>query len=93
MLTSAQVRDAKPRATRYELTCDAMPGFIVRVLPTGKKVAFARFRDDDGKDTRHRLGLLGPGLTVDEARRQAMVIVAQRRVPTVANAPVTFRIY
>jgi integrase len=87
MLTSAQVRDAKPRATRYEIACDAMPGFIVRVLPTGKKVAFARFRDDDGKDTRHRLGLLGPGLTVDEARRQAMVIIAQRRVPTVAVAP------
>ena len=87
MLTSAQVRDAKPRATRYELTCDAVPGFIIRVLPTGKKVAFARFRDEDGMDRRHRLGLLGPDLTVDEARRQAVLVIAQRRVPAVADAP------
>ena len=87
MLTSAQVRDAKPRATRYELTCDAVPGFIVRVLPTGKKVAFARFRDEDGMDRRHRLGPLGPDLTVDDARRQAVVIITQRRVPEVIDAP------
>jgi hypothetical protein len=45
MLTNAQVRDAKPRKTRYEITCDALPGFLLRVLPTGKKVFFVRFRD------------------------------------------------
>jgi hypothetical protein len=87
MLTNAQVREAKPRSLRYEITCDALPGFILRVLPTGKKVFFARYRDADGKDHRHRLGLAGPGYGVDEARREAMAILARREAPTSADAP------
>ena len=91
MLTSAQVREAKPRKIRYEVTCEAMPGFILRVLPTGKKVFFARYRGPDGKDRRQRLGLLGPGFGVEEARRAAMAILAQREPPTSADeqAPAT----
>ncbi len=78
MLTNAQARDAKPRSIRYEITCDAMPGFILRVLPTGKKVFFARYRGPDGKDHRQRIGLMGPGLNAEEARREAMAILARR---------------
>lgn len=78
MLTNTQARDAKPRATRYEITCDALPGFILRVLPTGKKVLFVRFRDRNGKDQRRRLGLLGPELSLDEARKLALRIIAHR---------------
>jgi hypothetical protein len=78
MLTNTQAREAKPRSTRYEITCDALPGFILRVLPTGKKVFFARYRDAAGKDHRHRLGLMGPDFGVDEARREAMAILARR---------------
>jgi len=87
MLTSAQARDAKPRPTRYEITCDALPGFILRVLPTGKKVFFARYRGADGKDHRHRLGMLGHDLSVDEARREAMAILARREAPASAVEP------
>jgi hypothetical protein len=57
-----------------------MPGFILRVLPTGKKVFFARYRGPDGKDRRQRLGLLGPAFGVEEARRAAMAILARREV-------------
>ena len=78
MLTNAQVREAKPRSIRYEITCDSLPGFILRVLPTGKRVFFARYRDAAGKDHRHRLGLMSPSFGVDEARREAMAILAQR---------------
>jgi integrase len=78
MLTNAQVRDAKPRKTRYEITCDALPGFILRVLPTGKKAFFVRFRDHHGKDHRRRLGLFGPGLSVDDARKLALTIITHR---------------
>jgi integrase len=88
MLTNTQAREAKPRATRYEVTCDALPGFILRVLPTGKKVFFARFKDPAGKDHRQRLGLMGPGFGVDEARREAMTILARQGADTSVDEPV-----
>jgi integrase len=87
MLTNTQAREAKPRSIRYEVTCDALPGFILRVLPTGKKVFFARYRDTTGKDHRHRLGLLGPDFSVDEARREAMAILARREADERASEP------
>ena len=76
MLTNTKAREAKPKAARYEITCEALPGFILRVLPTGKKVFFVRYRDAAGKDHRERLGLMAPGYGVDEARRAAMKVLA-----------------
>ncbi|MDC0675970.1 tyrosine-type recombinase/integrase [Nannocystis radixulma] len=75
MITAAFVRECKPRAKMYEVTCEALPGFILRVLPTGKKVALVRYRLD-GKDHRERIGLLGPALSIDEARRRGAVLLA-----------------
>jgi integrase len=75
MLTSTQARDAKPRAKQYELSCDAVPGFLLRVLPSGKKVFFVRYRDG-GKDVRERLGLLGPEFGVDAARKAALAVLS-----------------
>ena len=43
MINAAFVRECKPRVKMYEVTCDALPGFILRVLPTGKKVALVRW--------------------------------------------------
>jgi hypothetical protein len=76
MLTNTKAREAKPREARYEITCEALPGFILRVLPTGKKVFFVRYRDAQGKDHRERLGLMAPGYGVDEARSAAMKVLA-----------------
>ena len=73
--TTAFVRDAKPRASMYELTCDALPGFILRVLPTGKKVFLVRYRLA-GKDLRERIGLWGANLSVDDARRRAALMLS-----------------
>ena len=87
MLTNTQAREAKPRSTRYEITCDSLPGFILRVLPTGKRVFFARYRDAAGKDHRHRLGLMGPDFGADEARREAMAILAHRDADASASEP------
>ena len=75
MINAAFVRGCKPRAKMYEVTCDALPGFILRVLPTGKKVALVRYRVE-GKDRRERIGLLGPSLSIDEARRRAALMLA-----------------
>ena len=79
MINAAFVRECKPRASMYEVTCDALPGFILRVLPTGKKVALVRYRVA-GKDHRERIGLLGPSLSIDEARRRAAVMLASATV-------------
>ena len=88
MLTAARIREAKPRSQRYEISCDALPGFLVRVLPTGKKVFFVRYRGSDGKDRRDRLGLLAADFTVDDARREALTILANRgRMPDEAEHP------
>jgi len=75
MINAAFVRECKARAKMYEVTCDALPGFILRVLPTGKKVALVRYRVA-GKDHRERIGLLGPTLSLEEARRRAAVTLA-----------------
>ena len=75
MINAAFVRECKARAKMYEVTCDALPGFILRVLPTGKKVALVRYRVA-GKDHRDRIGLLGPTLSLDEARRRAAIMLA-----------------
>jgi len=73
MLTTARVRELKPRDKMYEVTCSAMPGFVVRVLPTGKKVFLVRHQVD-GQWRREKIGLLGPSLGVDEARRRAVLM-------------------
>jgi len=78
MLTSTQARDAKPRAKQYELSCDALPGFLLRVLPSGKKVFFVRYRDG-GKDVRERLGLMGPDFGVEAARKAALAVLSGGR--------------
>ncbi len=75
MINAAFVKECKPRAKMYEVICDALPGFALRVLPTGRKVALVRYRVE-GKDRRVKIGQLGPGLTIEEARRQAAVMLA-----------------
>jgi hypothetical protein len=74
MLTTATVRELKPRDKMYEVTCAAMPGFVVRVLPTGKKVFLVRHQID-GQWRREKIGLMGPTLGVDEARRRAVLML------------------
>ncbi len=94
MINAAFARECKPRAGMYEVTCDALPGFILRVLPTGKKVALVRFRVD-GKDHRERIGMLGPALSIEEARRRAAVMLAsvavERSEDGAASQPVAIK--
>jgi integrase len=55
-LTERVVNRAKARKTKYEISCSVLTGFTLRVLPSGKKVYYVRFRDGAGKDVRERLG-------------------------------------
>jgi len=72
--TTTFVRRVKPRSKMYEMTCDTLSGFILRVLPSGKKVFLVRYRVN-GKDRRERIGRWGPTLTVDVARRRAAIML------------------
>jgi len=56
-LTERAVTRAKPRTAKYEIACSVIPGFFVRVLPSGRKAYYVRHRDCTGKDRRLRLGL------------------------------------
>jgi len=70
-LTERAVARAKPRASKYEIACSVLAGFILRVLPSGKKAYYIRFRDHAGKDRRVRLGATTE-LNFAEALQQAM---------------------
>lgn len=86
MINAAFIRECKPRAKMYEVTCDALPGFILRVLPSGKKVALVRYRVE-GRDRRIKIGQLGAGLSIEEARRQAAVMLASIAAGESVEAP------
>jgi len=69
-LTERIVARSKPRKTKYEVSCSRVVGFFLRVLPSGKKAYYVRFRDERGKDRRVRLGTTTE-LSFDEALRLA----------------------
>ena len=73
-LTQRVVERAKPRETRYELTCQTVRGFALRVLPTGKKAYYVRYRTAEGRDIRQRLGSTTE-VSFAEARRQAVQVL------------------
>ena len=86
MINAAFVKECKPRAKMYEVICDALPGFALRVLPSGRKVALVRYRVE-GKDRRVKIGQLGAGLSIEEARRQAAVMLAHVQAGEVEVEP------
>ncbi|MDV6226315.1 tyrosine-type recombinase/integrase [Nitratireductor aquimarinus] len=70
--TTIDATEIKPRA--YFLWCSELPGFGVRVFPSGRKVFYADYYDQDGKRSRMSIGAYGK-LTPDEARKQARIIL------------------
>jgi integrase len=72
-LTKRVIDGLEPREKDYFEWDDDLPGFGVRVWPTGKKTYVAQYRA--GKQTRRfKVGAHGP-LTVEEARKQAKVVL------------------
>ncbi|MCA8972669.1 MAG: tyrosine-type recombinase/integrase, partial [Planctomycetes bacterium] len=74
-ITQRLVSSAKPRAKKYEIACNSLRGFILRVLPSGKKVYYARVRHD-GRDTRHRVGMAGEWSFVAARNRAAEILTS-----------------
>ncbi|MEZ4429118.1 MAG: tyrosine-type recombinase/integrase, partial [Nannocystaceae bacterium] len=70
----------------YEVTCARLPGFVVRVLPSGQKVFLVRSLIR-GRSRRVRIGIWSPALSLDAARQQALSILAGRDEPASPPEP------
>ncbi|MBC9207533.1 tyrosine-type recombinase/integrase [Roseomonas aerophila] len=74
-ITKRIVDAAEPRAAEYFLWCDELPGFGLRVYPSGRKGYLVQYRSA-GRSRRANIGLHGR-LTPDEARKEAMSLLGQ----------------
>lgn len=70
-LTKRIVDGATPGEKPYFLWCSELPGFGVRVFPSGKCIYYADYRNSDGTRRRMSLGHHGK-LTTEQARKEAM---------------------
>jgi len=69
-LTKRIIEAASVRPADFFIWCDELPGFGVRVYPSGKRGYLVQYRVD-GRSRRVKIGLHGV-LTVDEARTEAI---------------------
>jgi integrase len=71
-LTKSLIDGAAARDSAYFIWCSELPGFGVRVFPTGKKTFYADYYNSDGQRKRMSIGPYGK-LTLDEGRRLARI--------------------
>lgn len=70
-LTKRVVEGALTKPTAYFLWCSELPGFGVRIFPTGKRVYYADYRNGAGARKRMSIGHHGK-VTTEEARKLAI---------------------
>ena len=78
-LTKRTVDAAKPAGARFIVWDAAMPGFGLRVEPSGAKVFIARYRAGGGRAGTLRQATVGRygTITADEARQKARKLLAK----------------
>ncbi len=99
-LTKISVERIQPAAQDVVVWDEALPGFGVRVKPTGVRSYIVQYRNrNTGASKRMTIGQHGPLLTFEQARKQARAILADamrgedpaeerrtaRKAPTVAD--------
>lgn len=77
-LTKTVVDSAEPQAKDCELRDTVIPGFLLKVTPTGRKVFMLQYRTNDRQRRKPSIGLFGE-LTVEQARRIAQDWLADVR--------------
>lgn len=75
-LTNRLIQQLSPAAKVVEVYDSELKGFYLRVLPTGTKVFYVRYRLQDGQRHKYKVGR-APDLTVQEAREQAKKILSE----------------
>lgn len=97
-LTKRHVESLTTEARDYTVWDDELPGFGIRVWPSGKRVYVLKYRTREGRQRKPVIGLHGP-VTAEEARRKARLWLGQaidggdpsgerqdgRRAPTLAE--------
>jgi integrase len=76
-LTKRSVEALRVQATNYIAFDAELPGFGVRIMPSGKRFFLVQYRRH-GRTRRVMLGQFGP-LTAEVARRRALMLLAQAR--------------
>jgi integrase len=74
-LTSALVKGTDPGAHDISITDALLPGFELRIRPSGVKAFAFRYRIQGGRQQRLKLGNY-PALNADEARKRALIAAA-----------------
>jgi integrase len=69
-LTKSAIDAARPAASDVWLWCNELPGFGVRVQPSGRKTFVCRYRTRDGHQRKHTIGRCSD-LPPDRARKLA----------------------
>jgi hypothetical protein len=75
-LTKRTIAELEPGEKAYEVNDSELPGFLLRIQPTGHMTYYARFRLDDGTRGRVRVGPASI-LTPVQARDKARDLLAQ----------------
>lgn len=74
-LTNALVKETDPGTQDISITDALLPGFELRIRPSGVKAFAFRYRIQGGRQQRLKLGNY-PALTADEARKRALIAAA-----------------
>lgn len=69
-LTNRLAESLRPKAKPYEVRDDTIKGFLLRVQPTGTKVYYLAYVNNEGKKQRSRIGAHGT-ITAAQARDSA----------------------
>ena len=85
-ITTKLVTGLQPAASQYEVTDTELPGFRVRVMPSGVKTFSVVYRTHDGERRRYSLGRYGV-LTVKQARNNATDQLAAARTAKPGEDP------
>ena len=74
-LTQAVAEKCEPNSGDYEIVDTLIPGFVLRVRPSGVKAWEYRYRNQEGRQRRYVVGRF-PGVGAMAARRMVLTLAA-----------------